>query len=84
MNSKHKKTLNNIFKTPTLKNIVFSDIESLLLASGAVLIEGSGSRVAFVKDGMRVDFHRPHPAKESKPYQVKAARAFLRLIGVHP
>jgi len=29
-------------------------------------------------------FHRPHPAKEAKPYQVEDARTFLELIGIKP
>jgi hypothetical protein len=29
-------------------------------------------------------FHRPHPTKEAKPYQVTDARNFLTLIGVIP
>ncbi|WP_244506644.1 hypothetical protein [Phyllobacterium sp. YR620] len=29
-------------------------------------------------------FHRPHPTKEAKRYQVRAARAFLERIGIEP
>ena len=29
-------------------------------------------------------FHRPHPAKEAKHYQVRAARAYLIRLGVTP
>lgn len=29
-------------------------------------------------------FHRPHPRKEAKPYQVRDARRFLEQIGVTP
>ena len=36
------------------------------------------------KDGEVETFHRPHPAKEAKRYQVRAARAFLERIGVTP
>ncbi len=84
MNSKQRKTLEALFKTPTLKNIVWADIESLFVAIGCELIEGNGSRVAFKFKQARSDFHRPHPGKEAKPYQVKAAVAFLNLIGVNP
>lgn len=84
MNSKQRKTLEAVFKTPTLKNIVWSDIESLLLALGCELIEGNGSRVAFKFNQARADFHRPHPGKEAKPYQVKAAAAFINQIGINP
>jgi hypothetical protein len=30
------------------------------------------------------DFHRPHPGKEAKPYQVKKAAGFLTKIGRLP
>ena len=45
------------------------------------MIEGRGSRVRFEKDGEVETFHRPHPAKEAKRYQVRAARGFLQRIG---
>ena len=36
------------------------------------------------KDGEVEMFHRPHPTKEAKRYQIRAVRAFLELIGVAP
>ena len=51
---------------------------------GCKVIEGSGSRVRFERDGMIASFHRPHPAKEAKRYQVRDARDFLVRIGVTP
>ncbi|MGB8816432.1 MAG: type II toxin-antitoxin system HicA family toxin [Rhizobiaceae bacterium] len=62
----------------------WSDIEALLLAAGARLIEGNGSRVRFEKGGEVETFHRSHPAKEAKRYLVRAAREFLERIGVTP
>jgi hypothetical protein len=59
-------------------------IEKLLIAAGADIVEGNGSRVRFVKDGVVETFHRPHPAKEAKRYQVRSARTFLEKIGVKP
>jgi hypothetical protein len=29
-------------------------------------------------------FHRPHPKKEAKPYQVRDARRFLEEAGIKP
>ncbi|WP_309086386.1 type II toxin-antitoxin system HicA family toxin [Chelativorans sp.] len=84
MNSKHKKTLAAVFRNPVSGTIDWADIESLLVATGATVIEGSGSRVRFEKDGIVATFHRPHPAKEAKRYQVKDAREFLSQIGVVP
>ncbi|XQZ56034.1 type II toxin-antitoxin system HicA family toxin (plasmid) [Paracoccus yeei] len=45
---------------------------------------GRGSRVRFEKDGEVATFHRPHPAKEAKRYQMRDARDFLERIGVRP
>ena len=84
MNSKHRKTLAAIFNEPVSGTIEWAAVESLLLAAGARVIEGRGSRVRFAKDGEVETFHRPHPAKEAKRYQVRAARAFLERIGVTP
>ena len=84
MNSKHRKTLTVVFTDPVSGSIEWSAIESLLVAVGCQVVEGNGSRVRFVKDGAVATFHRPHPAKEAKRYQVRDAREFLILIGVKP
>ncbi len=84
MNSKHKKTLSLVFDDPVSGNIAWSRIEKLLVAAGAETVEGSGSRVRFVKGDEIETFHRPHPVKEAKRYQVLAARSFLIRIGVTP
>lgn len=54
----------------------------LFLALGAKVVEGNGSRVRFELNGVVASFHRPHPQKEAKPYQVKDAREFLSQAGV--
>jgi hypothetical protein len=84
MNSKHRKTLGAVFKDPVSGTIAWSALESLLQAAGARIIEGRGSRVRFERNGEVVTFHRPHPAKEAKRYQVRDARDFLERIGVTP
>ncbi len=84
MNSKHRKTLEAVFSDPVSGTIVWADVESLLVAAGAEVIEGRGSRVRFVKGEEVATFHRPHPAKEAKRYQVRDARDFLERIGVIP
>ncbi|MFC3632079.1 type II toxin-antitoxin system HicA family toxin [Paracoccus angustae] len=84
MNSKHRKTLATVFADPVSGTIEWAAIEGLLLAAGARLIEGRGSRVRFEKEGEVATFHRPHPAKEAKRYQVRDARDFLDRIGVRP
>ncbi len=84
MNSRHRKTLEAIFATPTKANIEFIAIEKLLVALGGVVVEGRGSRVRFAFGDKIVSFHRPHPQKEAKPYQVEAAREFLERMGFKP
>ena len=49
---------------------MWKDIESLFVSFEAEVIEGNGSRVRFNRNGIIVSFHRPHPKKEAKPYQV--------------
>ncbi len=56
----------------------------MLLSIGCEAIEGRGSRVQFVKGAARANFHRQHPGKEAKRYQVRDARACLTTLGVTP
>lgn len=84
MNIKQQKTLAAVFRDPVSGTIEWAAIESLLLAIGCELTEGSGSRVRFWKDQELETFHRSHPAKEAKKYQVRAARAFLVRLGMEP
>lgn len=73
-----------VFRDPVSGSIAWVDIESLLVAVGSKVIEGRGSRVRFTCRGETETFHRPHPSKEAKRYQVRAARDFLTRIGAKP
>jgi len=84
MNAKHQKTLEAVFSAPVPRTLEWRRIEALFVALGCEIIEGDGSRVAFKRDGLRADFHRPHPGKEAKPYQVRMAREFLEALGEKP
>ncbi len=84
MNRTHRRTLEAIFSTPVPANLEWRKIEALLVALGAETVEGAGSRVAFVLNGKRADFHRPHSGKEAKRYQVRAMREFLEMAGIQP
>lgn len=84
MKSRHTKTLQAIFAKPTTPTLEWSHIESLLIALGCQVIEGRGSRVRFAFNNTITTFHRPHPEKEAKPYQVEQARDFLTAIGAKP
>lgn len=84
MNSAHRKTLQAIFSSPVPATLEWRKVETLFVALGAQIVEGNGSRVAFVLNTKRIDFHRPHPGKEAKRYQLRAAREFLESAGVKP
>ncbi|MFI5011887.1 MAG: type II toxin-antitoxin system HicA family toxin [Hyphomicrobiales bacterium] len=84
MNSKQRKTLAAIFTDPVSPAIEWKAVEGLLIAVGCRVVEGSGSRVRFIHGSEAETFHRPHPVKEAKRYQIRAARAFLDRIGVKP
>lgn len=82
MNSKHRKALSAVFAEPVSGTIEWAAIESLLIAVGCKVIEGS--RVRFEKGSKVASFHRPHPEKEAKRYQVKDARNYLTQLGITP
>ena len=84
MNREHRRTLEAVFAKPVPANLEWRKIEALLVALGANIVEGAGSRVAFVLNGKRADFHRPRPGKEARRYQVRALRELLEMAGVEP
>jgi len=84
MTTKQRKTLAAIFTDPINGNIEWRRIESLLIALGCQVIEGSGSRITFILKGERADFHRPYPGKEALRYRVKDVRTFLQRAGIKP
>lgn len=84
MNSKHRKTLESIFKEPVPKSVEWASIESLLVSVGCIIVEGKGSAVRFTLNGVVAYFHRPHPTKEAKSYQIRDTREFLIKLGIKP
>jgi hypothetical protein len=84
MNKQHQKTLEAIFKTPVPSSLEWRRLEALFIALGTRVIEGRGSRVRFELHHVVATFHRPHPYKEAKPYQVRDARHFLEQLGIKP
>jgi len=81
---KHRKTLEAIFEKPERATIAWRDIETLLIALGAEISEGRGSRVRIALKDVRAVFHRPHPRKETNKGAVKSVRRFLEAAGVKP
>ena len=82
LNKKHQKVLDSIFVEPVRSNVIWNDIEKLLIALGAEISEGSGSRVRFYLNGVRAVFHRPHPKKDTDKGALKSMRRFLIEAGV--
>lgn len=81
MNKNHKKTLEDIFQNPIRSNIIWKDIEIMLIAMGAEISEGRGSRVRIALNGLRAVFHRPHPRKETDKGALISMRRFLKEAG---
>lgn len=50
---KHKRTLEAIFRDPVASNILWSDIEAMLISLKAEISEGRGSRIRIVLGGVR-------------------------------
>lgn len=84
LNNKQRKTLEAVFERPTRANIAWGEIEKLFIALGAEAVEGKGSRLRLVLAGEVAYFHRPHPGKEAKRYQVEDARRFLEMLDITP
>jgi len=84
MKARHRRTLEAIFAVPVRANVLWADIEGLLIACGAEISEGRGSRVRIALNGVRAVFHRPHPQKETDKGSIVSMRRFLTEAGVRP
>jgi hypothetical protein len=84
MSNKHQKILEDIFAIPPKSGVSWKAIENMLLALGAEISEGSGSRVRIALNGVRAVFHRPHPRKETDKGAVVSMRRFLVAAGISP
>ncbi len=84
MNKKHERILASVFKNPVPSNVVWKDCENLLVALGADISEGNGSRVRIELNGVRAVFHRPHPRKEIDKGALVSLRKFLENANITP
>lgn len=84
LSSKHRKTLKAVFENPIRSNVAWTDVEKLLMALGAEIGEGRGSRVRVYLSGVRAVFHRPHPQRETDKGALKSVRRFLVEVGIGP
>jgi hypothetical protein len=81
---RHRKTLLLIFEHPIRSDIPWVDIERLLVALGADVSEGRGSRVRVFLNEVRAVFHRPHPQRETERGALRSVRRFLIEAGFEP
>jgi hypothetical protein len=84
LSKRHQATLEAIFASPVRASIAWRDVEALLVACGAGIGEGEGSRVRVALKGVRAVFHRPHPRKETDKGAVKSVRRFLTEAEITP
>jgi hypothetical protein len=82
LGKKHQRTFDSIFENPVRASIKWNDIENMLIALGAEITEGRGSRVRIYLNKVRAVFHRPHPQKETDKGTLKSMRRYLRETGV--
>lgn len=84
LSSRHKRTLQAVYENPVRADVAWVEIERLLVALGAELSEGRGSRVRIALNGIRAVFHRPHPQRETDKGALRSMRRFLGEAGVKP
>jgi hypothetical protein len=82
MNKKRISTLRAIFDEPARSNVLWADIEKLVIACGGLMEEGRGSRVRMELNGVLAVFHRPHPEKETDKGALKSVRRFFQNAGI--
>lgn len=80
--SRHVSTLDAIQSDPVRTNIHWRDVEALMVALGAEVSEGRGSRVRVALGGVKAVLHRPHPEKELSKAMVRSVGDFLSRAGV--
>jgi hypothetical protein len=84
MISVRHRTLVAIFVRPTRSDIRWANIETLVRGVGGQVLERAGSRVAFILNGARAVFHRPHPRPTVSKGAVDAVRRCLVTARVKP
>ncbi len=78
MKKKNRRTLDRIRERPDGSDILWKDIERLIVALGGEISEGRGSRVRIYLNGVRAVFHRPHPERVTDKGAVTSMRRFLK------
>ena len=84
MNNKNKRILEQVFDQPVRVDVRWSDVETLLIALGAEIKEGRGSRVSLVLRGKVYSLHKPHPNPALPKYAISKLSKFLEECGIQP
>lgn len=87
--SKINKLQERLFRVPAPKDFLFRDVITLLEHFGCDYYEqqGGSSHKFFVYTApsgkeYRLNIAKPHPDKGLKPYQLKAVKEFMAIIGI--
>lgn len=80
--SKSDKLLKKFLKTPPLKDLTFSELETLLCSCGFIKIDGTGSAVKFYnkEKNILINLHKPHPSNILKVYLIRQMQVKIREI----
>jgi hypothetical protein len=85
MNNSQHNTLIKIFQDPVPADILWKDIESLLMATAAKISEGKGSRIRVKSIGVPpAVFQRPYLRPETDKGAVKSVRRLLKDADIVP
>jgi HicA-like toxin of HicAB toxin-antitoxin system len=76
--------LEAIFADPIRANVAWRDIEAVFQRYNGQITRGSGSRVRVVINGVKGNFHRPHPANQAHKPLIRSVRRFLEAAGITP
>ncbi len=82
MNNRQQRVLQAIFEDPIRPTMKWSAIENLMIALGADVKEGRGSRIRVTLNGVHKVFYRPHPHTNAGVERIKIVRAFMLNAGV--
>lgn len=84
LSTRHRATLELIFRVPTSSGLKWKSVEALVIALGGEIKQGSGSRVRLLLNGSIARFHRPHPSPDTDKGAVASLREWLESTGVKP
>ncbi len=77
LNSKPRKVLQAVFEHPPRSDLAWKAIETLLIALGATVQEGRGSRVRVFLNDVVATVHRPHPDRVIDKGVVRSLKEYL-------